>query len=345
MSAEISVRDAFVQFGADLIGFAPPTLPQSYTDGYASWLGAGMHADMDYLAKRPATGIDCNDLLPGTQTVIVLAFNYKPSALADTSRPAPTGRIARYATIRDYHKTVGSILKQAGTYLKDEFGAASRGFVDASPLMERAYAEQSGLGFVGKSGMLITETYGTFVFLSTLLTTLKLETAAPTIIRDCGTCNACLKACPSGAILGDGYVDSRKCLSYLTIEHRNTIDPQHWPAIGPLAFGCDACLTACPHHNAPPGDPELRAAKPAAKLSLAEILQWADADWDLATRGKALRRASYAMFLRNAILAAGNSNNPALRPLLLALQKNPDHAHLKNELQWAIQHLPTPKNP
>ena len=169
----------------------------------------------------------------------------------------------------------------------------------------------------------------------------------PATNPSCGTCRKCLDACPTGALIRPGVLDARKCLSYLTIEHRTEIPKNHWPALGPLAFGCDACLTACPHHNAPPGDPELLAATatPENEPSLHTILAWSESDWDQATRGKALRRASYAMFLRNAILAAGNSNNPALRPLLLALQKNPDHAHLKNELQWAIQHLPTPKNP
>jgi epoxyqueuosine reductase len=341
MSAEISFRDAFVEFGGDLIGFAPPALPQSYTDGYASWLKRGMHADMDYLAKRPATGIDCNDLLPGTQTVIVLAFNYKPSALPEKSGFDPAGRIARYATTRDYHKTAGSILTRAATFLEDEFGAQSRGFVDASPLMERAYAEQAGLGFVGKSGMLITAEYGTFVFLSTLLTTLELDTTVPTIIRDCGTCNACLKACPSGAIQGDGYVDSRKCLSYLTIENRGPIPEDQRKTVRDSVFGCDRCQQSCPHSlGSPPTESELFEQRITELVDLEDLLAIRSHD-DFVTRfaGLPVMRAKWIGMLRNACVVAGNSRDPRLKPALERVIDEVDDPMILEHAKRALDQL------
>ncbi len=236
MSIESEVRNHFVELGADVVGFTSPVLPESYVEGYASWINEGMHAGMNYLAKRPVTGCDCNDLLPNTVTVIALAFNYH---FATDAKPTsiPMGRISRYGTIRDYHKSIGAILKRGGEFLAATYGAESRGFVDASPLMERAYAERAGLGFIGKSGMLITREFGSSVFLATLLTTMELTADTPTSERACGTCRACTSACPTGAIGGDGRIDARKCISYLTIENRKGIAPENRASLGDSVFG------------------------------------------------------------------------------------------------------------
>lgn len=327
-----AVKRLALEAGFARVGIATPD-PIETDAIYRDWLDAGHAAEMDYLRQHIEKRHDPRLLLPGTQSILSLAVSYHPAA--PEARPA----IARYARGRDYHKA----LKQRAHRLCDAIRKIApefegNAFVDTAPVAERALAARAGLGWVGKNGLLIIPKLGNAVLLAEIFCNLPLTPDTPETSQ-CDSCRQCLDACPTGALQGDGTLDARKCLSYLTIEHRTEIPKNHWPALGALAFGCDACLTACPHHNAPPGDPELLAATatPENEPSLHTILAWSESDWDQATRGKALRRASYAMFLRNAILAAGNSNDPTLRPILQALQQNPNLTHLKNELQWALQ--------
>ena len=186
-----------------------------------------------------------------------------------------------------------------------------KAFVDSGPLFERRLAERAGVGFRGLNGCLITQEYGSYVLLCEIVCNLPLTPADPPPMT-CQQCGQCQRACPTGAILDRGLIDARLCRSYLTIEHRGEIAPEYWPKMGGCVFGCDVCQQICPHNvGAGMGDPELSATAPSLmKISLARILAWTEADWDAATQGTAVRRATYPMLLRNAAIAAGNVGTP-----------------------------------
>jgi len=285
-----------------------------------------------------------------------------------TSVAAGDGIIAHYARGRDYHK----VLKQRCRRLMDALRAiepsfAGRAFVDTAPIAERQLAAAAGLGWIGRNGCLIADGLGSYVVLCEIICNLPLSPDEP-CRRDCGDCRLCIDACPTGAIVADGVVDARLCRSYLTIEHRGGIGPALWPKMGSCVFGCDACQAACPHNTGvPPGDDELTCPEPVegacpepvegacpepvegacpepvegaqphgsvAELTIAEVLTWSEADWDAVTRGSAMRRATYEMFIRNTVLAAGNSGDCALIAPVTALQTR--RADLADEIAWAL---------
>ncbi len=228
--------------GFDLVGFSPARLAPEYLEVYERWLSEGLNADMDYMQKIEARR-DLNKVLPGAKTVIVLAMNYyhDQEPLKENE-----GRIARYAYGRDYHKIIGKKLKQ----LEDFIDAPTKSYVDTGPILERAFAEQAGLGTLGKNGCLITQPYGSWVFLCEIITTLDLA-EEPQPRKDlCGSCTRCIDACPARAIIAPGVVDARRCLSYLTIEHKGEIPPTLKKKITETKriFGCDICQEVCPHN-------------------------------------------------------------------------------------------------
>jgi len=250
--------------------------------------------------------------------------------------PAAQGLIARYAGGRDYHK----VLKRACIKLMDairswQVGFEGRAFVDSGPVMERSLAALAGLGWIGRNGCLIAPGIGSYVLLCEIICNLPL--LADSLMEDsCGRCGQCVKSCPTGALMEDGTVDANRCVSCLTIEHRDEITPEHWPRMGTRIFGCDACQEACPHNLRKGADPHT--------LPLSQLLRWEQGDWDAATRGLALRRATWPMFLRNAAIAAGNSGDPALvAPLKeLRLRAEGELSFLRPVIDWAMSRLAEP---
>ena len=271
---------------------------------FDEWLRRGWHGEMAYMAgnieKRKAPDV----LVPGAMSVLTLAMAYAPGG--DDSGESPPGYIARFARGRDYHK----VLKRRCAELMDRIdeiapGFDGRAFVDTAPVMERSLAAAAGLGWIGRNGCLIVEGLGSYVVLCEIVSNLPLITGRP-VAGGCGECDACIRACPTGALDGGGLVDSRKCLSYLTIEYRGRATEEMLRCNRGL-YGCDLCQEVCPHNRfLPPGDVELTSSG-AAEFELADVLTWSENDWDLATRGRAIRRAKYDTFMRNAITAAGSS--------------------------------------
>ena len=297
----------------------------------------------------------------------------KMSATRAGGTPSAQGRIARFAGGRDYHK----VLKRACIRLMDAIrswhvGFEGRAFVDSGPVMERSLAAMAGLGWIGRNGCLIVPGLGSYVLLCEIVCNLPLHADSP-MEGSCGRCGQCVKSCPTGALLDDGTVDANRCISCLTIEHRGEIAPEHWPRMGTRVFGCDACQEACPHNQSSavgavrlrtahgifavpegtsePGfrgqvlrDESTLAAKNPHTLPLAQVLRWEPGDWDAATQGLSLRRADWAMFLRNAAIAAGNSGDPALLAPLkeLRLRAEGDLAFLRPLIDWAMSRLAGP---
>ncbi len=258
------------QLGFDLVGFTKPQLEPKHMEAYKAWLAQKNHGDMSYLENSThiEARADMQKILPGVQSVIVVAMNYY--------RPQPplkrgSARVARYAFGRDYHKIMGSKLRKLRHYvtglaaeLLPNEKIAMKSFVDVGPILERAYAQQAGLGVVGKNSLLITKDFGSWVVLGEILTTLPLAIEAVTVqsstrsspqpkaaFSSCGSCTRCMQACPTGAIIAPGVIDARLCISYLTIEHEGRVPAKLAATIKKTKkiFGCDICQEVCPHNT------------------------------------------------------------------------------------------------
>ena len=298
------VKALALEAGFARVGVAPAA-ETPHAERLDEWLARGWHAGMDYMARNVEKRKRPDLLVPGARSVICLAAAYAP-------RGEDTGGeyfIARYARGRDYHQ----VLKKRCRRLMDRIREAApqfagRAFVDSAPVAERSLAATAGLGWIGLNGCLIVPGLGSYVVLCEIVCNLPLARGEP-IAPQCGDCDACAAACPTGALSDEGLVDCRRCISYLTIEHRGEIEPQYREKIGNRLFGCDTCQEACPHNReVPRGDAELTPkGKPLGGPRLAEVLTWTPADWDAATRGSPLRRAGYEALLRNAKIVAGNS--------------------------------------
>jgi len=301
---------------------------------YRRWIARGGHAGMDYLSRNADVRADPSGLAAGAKSVICLAVGYA----SGPDQPAGAAFVSRYARGRDYHK----VLKRRCARLMDRIRAIEpafdgRAFVDTAPLMERTLAAAAGVGWIGRNGCLIAPGLGSYLFLCEIVCNLSLQPDGP-LPGGCGDCRACLDACPTGALLGDGTMNAGRCISYLTIEHRGAIPPALRERMGKRVFGCDCCQEACPHNtDAPPGDAELRGENRCPRASVADILPWNDEDYADATRGSALGRATREMFLRNAIIAAGNGGDDALRPALEQLAAANDA--LSEAARWALRRL------
>ncbi len=334
---------------------------------YRSWLAAGRHASMAYMSRDVDKRYNPGQLVEGASSIICLAISYAPASSwhghpghASQGHPAPAPQllqdgteltsagedthapreiIARYARGRDYHKVLKQRCHRLMDRLRDiEPGFTGRAFVDTAPIAERSLAVAGGLGWIGRNGCLIAPRLGSYVVLGEIICNLPLvaDRPCPEVPDGCGDCRACIDACPTGAIVADGVIDARLCRSYLTIEHRQAIDQAMWPKMAPCVFGCDACQAACPHNQGlPPGNEEVIGPRAeVAELTIADVLGWSVDDWDAATRGSAMRRETYEMFLRNAVLTAGSSGDADLAgPLTLLSGSRPE---LADEIAWAI---------
>jgi epoxyqueuosine reductase len=271
-------------------------------------LAAGWEADMVWLRTQAPQRLDPSQLLPGARSVVALALGYS----ARWEDEPAHGRIARYARGRDYHAVMRRKLRELDARLRERSpGVRTFASSDIAPVMERAWAERAGVGWIGKNGCLITTDLGSWVLLATVITDAELEPDAPHR-RHCGTCEACIPACPTGAIPEPGFVDARRCISFQTIERRGPIDGDVAARLGPWAFGCDDCQTACPWNRevAPRCDPGLEPREHQRALDLEATLRLTEEEYRARYYGTSLARARYEGLLRNAILSAGHSGEP-----------------------------------
>lgn len=295
-----AVFDLTRQVGFARAGVAPAG-DLNCSEKFDRWLQRRWHADMAYMELHGGKRKRPDLLVPGAASVLSLAVGYAPGG--DDSDESPPGYIARFARGRDYHK----VLKRKCIELMDRLRRIApdfegKAFVDTAPVMERSIAAAAGLGWIGRNGCLIADGLGSYVVLCEIISNLPLLPGRP-VASACGECDACVRACPTGAIDDGGLVDSRKCLSYLTIEHRGDATEEMLKHNRGL-YGCDLCQEVCPHNrDLQPGDPELTS-RDAGQFDLADVQAWSEDDWDLATRGRAIRRAKYDMFIRNAGTAA-----------------------------------------
>jgi len=296
-----TVKERARELGFDRVAIGPARAPQ-HADAFERWLDAGHAGDMGYLERGRAARLDPGRLLPGWRSVVAVALNYAPAE----DDPAWRG-VARYARGRDYHRVIRPRLHALKDVLRSAGGpdVRSRASVDTSAVLERSLAASAGLGWIGKNTNLIAPGLGSYFFIGIVLTTAALAPDAELPDR-CGTCTACLDACPTGAFVGPYTLDARRCVSYLTIEHRGEIDPALQAGIGGWLFGCDVCQEVCPwNRHAPPSrEPALR---PGASPGPVERLIDIGADeFRERFRGSALKRAGRAGLARNARIVAAN---------------------------------------
>ncbi len=335
------VKSLAIEAGFVRAGIAPAgTIEPQASRALREWLESGMHASLEYMARNFARRLEPRKLVPGSTCVICLAISYAPPPAArnyDAHR-GPRPFVARYARGRDYHRLLKKrCASLMGAIRKLVPLLQGRAFVDGAPVAERALAARAGLGFIGKNGSLIVPDLGSYVLLCEIVCNLPLEPDEP-LKDNCGDCDLCVRACPTGAIGPERLVDAHKCISYQTIENVAPIPFDLREKIGVRVFGCDSCQEACPHNRAvPTGDAELAGDCPLGGAVLAEILRWEPRDWDAATRGKATRRAKFETLLRNAVIASGNSAETSLLAGLRELaDKRPE---FRRDLHWAMERL------
>ncbi len=319
--------------GFDLAGVAPFGPPRRAAE-FRRWIASGRHGEMAYLEREVERVADPRRTFPEGRSLLIVGFGHSraPFGLPDG------GRIARYAAGRDYHNVMVKRLRRlAGRLRREGLNGESFQSVDAGPVMERSHAAEGGVGFESKAANLLHPTFGPWFFLGELMLDVELDPTAP-LAGSCGTCTACLDACPTGAIVAPGEVDARRCISYLTIEHRSPIPAEHRTAIGDWVFGCDICSEVCPWSRRAPD----LAARLGTHPTLSEVPL---VDWirrisagELELRGSPLQRAGLVGLQRNVATVLGNRPSDAGRSALLEALDASAHPRVREAVGWALAH-------
>ncbi len=330
--------------GFDAIGFAAPALGDA-EDKLNAWLAAGCHGEMDYMAAyatsagnkraRPA------ELVPGTRSVITARMNYR-SAGADSHAALADGRrafVSRYALGRDYHKLLRSRLQQLADRITAEVGSfACRVFTDSAPVMEAELARNSGLGWRGKHTLLLEREAGSYFFIGEIFTDLALPADTP-VTDHCGTCTACIAACPTQAIAAPWRLDARLCISYLTIELKGELPEPLRALLGNRIYGCDDCQLACPWNRAAPltRENDFAPRHDLDRATLVELFAWDEEAFNARLAGSPIRRIGHERWLRNIAVALGNA--PHGDDVVSALRSRENHASplVREHVAWALR--------
>ncbi len=336
------------ELGFHAVGIAP-ALPARRFRAFEEWLEGGMHGDMAYLADpvQRAARADVRTLLAGARSVVVVGLAHDAGVVP---LERLRGQVARYARNRDYHSIIKARLRELAERLSQLVArpVASRPCVDTAPVLERELAERAGLGFVGKNNLLIAPGLGSYLLLGEVILDVDLEPTAPAEAARvrCGACTACLDACPTGAFVGPHLLDARRCISYLTIEHRGAIPRELRRALGTRIFGCDVCQEVCPFNAAAPArtapDPGLALTTRAAERSapdLVRTLGLGAAQMRQLVRGTPLRRAGRDGLLRNVCVALGNAGDPSAIPALARALAGDRSPLVRGHAAWALGRL------
>ena len=335
---ELAARAAALGFGA--IGVASIEVPEDERH-LLRWLADGFQGEMDYMERHGVMRSRPQQLAPGTVRVVSARMDYWPEGSREPEavlEDGTLGYVSRYAVGRDYHKILRRALATLAQQLAERIGPFGyRVCVDSAPVLEKALARQAGLGWIGKHTNLIARDAGSYFFLGEILTDLALPLDTPASAH-CGTCQACIPACPTGAIVAPFRLDARRCISYLTIEHKSAIPVELRAAIGNRIFGCDDCQLVCPWnkfaHAATHPDFKVRHNLDATELT--ELFGWTEGQFEERTRGSAIHRLGYVRWSRNIAVALGNA--PASEAARRALEaRRADASPLVREhVEWAL---------
>jgi epoxyqueuosine reductase len=341
------IREWATELGFQQIGITGVDLGE-HEDYLQKWLDAGYHGSMEYMARHGSKRTRPDELVPGTLRVISLRMNYleRDTQALEVLASPHKAYISRYTLGRDYHKLVRKRLSQLAIRIETEMGSgAFRAFVDSAPVLERAAAEKAGLGWIAKNTMLINREAGSWFFLGEIFTDLPLPIDDAYTGKHCGTCSACLDICPTSAFTGPFQLDARKCISYLTIEHHGSIDPELRPLMGNRIFGCDDCQLCCPWNKFAQATDEgdFKPRHGLADVELVTLFEWDEKTFLAKTEGSAIRRIGYERWLRNLAVALGNA--PRSESVVNALLARRQHTSplVREHVAWGLQqHGATP---
>jgi epoxyqueuosine reductase len=312
--------------------------PPPHATEFRNWLREGTAGEMHYMERSKEKRCDPQKVLPGARSIIVVALNYFQGDTIRPSKGGTTGKIARYAWGDDYHNVITARLDKIDNFLGG-FDGRQKCYVDTGPILERDYAAQAGIGWHGKSTMLIDPRLGTWFFLGEILTTLDLPPDDPQPDR-CGKCERCIKACPTGAITAPHQLDARRCISYLTIELKGSIPLEFRPLIGNRIFGCDDCLDACPWNRFAKTSREhaFSARHTTTDISLRDYLKLDDAEFAVLFRNSPIKRVKRRGFLRNVCVALGNVGDLSDLPALEQVATDPEPL-IAEHAAWAVNQI------
>jgi epoxyqueuosine reductase len=302
------IRRRARELGFDLVGIGPAR-PSAYREYMREWLASGQAGTMRWMEGRFEERTDPGAYLPGARSVVCVAMNY----FVPLEEPAGewAGKVSRYELGVDYHEIIKGKLHELADWIRAAApaGTQTRAAVDTGPVMEKELAQLAGVGWVGKNTCLINERIGSWVLLGEVITTAELPADEPAVDR-CGTCRRCIDACPTGAITGPYTLDARKCISYLTIEHREDISEELQGQMGEWLYGCDICQDVCPWNKRAPVAtmPELRPRFASGTLDVREVLGWSAEDYRRELKGSAMKRVKLPILQRNARIVEKNLN-------------------------------------
>jgi epoxyqueuosine reductase len=336
-----ALQDRAKSEGFVAFGIAPGRLAPRARERLQQWLKDGLHGDMLWMESRADERANPEVLWPEVKSVIMLGMSYAPPhdpmVLADQDTRA---RISVYAQGRDYHDVVKGALKRLAGWLAHEADAGVKVFVDTAPVMEKALAQSAGLGWQGKHSNVVSREHGSWLFLGAIYTTAELEPALPAE-DSCGSCHACLDICPTNAFPAPYRLDARRCISYLTIEHKGPIDLELRPLIGNHIYGCDDCLAVCPWNKFAETAAAHKAFFPRAELvapQIADLLTLDDAAFRQLFSGSPIKRIGRDRFVRNVLIAAGNGTDARLISQIEMLLADPAPV-VRGAAIWALGRL------
>lgn len=335
-----SIREAAEAIGFEAVGFAAAELPVNVGERLRRFVELGRHGEMTWLEDRLDQRASPRGLWPEAESVVMLGMNYGPDSnpLAALERRS-NGVISVYAQNKDYHDVVKKRLKRLARLIAERTGAGVKVFVDTAPVMEKPLAMRAGLGWQGKHTNLVSRDHGSWLFLGAIYTTLKL-TPDEREIDHCGSCSACLDVCPTDAFPAPYQLDARKCISYLTIEHKGPIPEEFREQMGNRIYGCDDCLAVCPWNKfaAHAQEAAFHARDALAAPRLADLAVLDDAAFRTLFSGSPVKRTGRARFVRNVMIAAGNSGDASL--INVVIERLTDESPLvRGAAIWALARL------
>lgn len=327
------------ELGFQQIGIADVAIPEDETR-LVRWLEQGRHGEMDYMERHGRRRARPHELVPGTLRVISARMDYLPAAqpAREVLNDPELGYVSRYALGRDYHKVIRRRLAKLAQRIESHVpGTGYRVFVDSGPVLEKAFARQAGLGWIGKHTNLINSRAGSWFFLGEILTDLPLPIDEPAT-NHCGSCRACIDVCPTRAIVAPYELDATRCISYLTIELRGSIPVEFRAAVGNRIYGCDDCQLFCPWNKFArvTSEPDFSPRHALDGARLTALFAWSEEEFLRKTEGSAIRRIGYECWLRNVAVALGNA--PTSAQIIAALEARRDHpsALVREHVEWAL---------